>query len=137
VCSKEYIFNTVLLCEIPIVDLVGLYVTYCDEPITRPRSPTICRNRLGKQKIRGEGPKLDYISQLKKKCVTYTQPVTLNYSSDIILLVSFWKMADSGFFQGNIHPCISLDRLRKTMKSTVNVPSNPSDTRSGSLPVQV
>jgi hypothetical protein len=33
----------------------------CDELITRPRSPTICRNRLGNQKIRGgEGPKLDY-----------------------------------------------------------------------------
>jgi hypothetical protein len=32
--------------------------------ITRPRIPTICRNRLGNQKIRGgEGPKLDYRSQ--------------------------------------------------------------------------
>jgi hypothetical protein len=36
----------------------------CDELITRPRSPTVCRNRLRNQKIiEGEGPKLDYRSQ--------------------------------------------------------------------------
>jgi hypothetical protein len=39
----------------------------CDKLITRPRSPTVCQNRLGNQKIRGgEGPKLDCRSQWKK-----------------------------------------------------------------------
>jgi hypothetical protein len=39
----------------------------CDELITRPRSTTICQTRFGNQRItRGEGPNLDYRSQLKK-----------------------------------------------------------------------
>jgi hypothetical protein len=38
-----------------------------DELVTRPRSPTICLNRWGNQKIRGgEGPKLDYRSQWRR-----------------------------------------------------------------------
>jgi hypothetical protein len=43
---------------------VVLSCVSCDELITRPRSPTICLNRSGNQKIRGgEGPKLGYRSQ--------------------------------------------------------------------------
>jgi hypothetical protein len=60
---KAWMFVLVFLCGV-----VLCRWRPCDELITRQRSPTICLNSLGNQKIRGgKGPRLDCRSQWKKK----------------------------------------------------------------------
>jgi hypothetical protein len=56
----------------------------CDGLITRPRSPTICRNRLGRQKIRGgKGPYLDCRANWRRRRTILSQCTVIQYYKNV------------------------------------------------------